>query len=127
MLVILSEEYHEYAFRLVRVIELEQVADPDDYNPAPPKKEYLVPQTPTDGVAAVFGQWPGDETEKKLLAMVKRQRGKPLIDWTPEQYAEFDGPTLTRIAREIERQKEHLDAQKLAVYHEINKREKVEG
>jgi len=33
-----------------------------------------VPQTATDGVAAIFGKWPGNETEEELLAALKRHR-----------------------------------------------------
>lgn len=35
------------------------------------KSVFLHPQTPTSGYAAIFGQWPGDETEEELLAALE--------------------------------------------------------
>lgn len=35
-------------------------------------KQILQPQTPTTGTAAIFGKWPGDETETELLDALKR-------------------------------------------------------
>jgi hypothetical protein len=35
-------------------------------------RQLVQPQTPTSGVGAIFGKWPGDETEEQILEALKR-------------------------------------------------------
>jgi hypothetical protein len=37
-------------------------------------QSFLVPQTSTNGINAVWGIWPGEETEEELLADLKASR-----------------------------------------------------
>jgi hypothetical protein len=54
----------------VDILDLPQMDDP------PTRPLRVVEQTPTTGLGAIAGKWPGDETEEELLTALREVRGK---------------------------------------------------
>ncbi|MBZ0272095.1 hypothetical protein K8I61_08660 [bacterium] len=39
-----------------------------------PKRDYREPQTATTGINAIFGKWPGDETDEEIEDLLRRRK-----------------------------------------------------